>query len=107
MGEMSMPLPDNTLPMMTGTGPYGPIEMGGMFTTLKVRQNQKLGDYSDPGWFKQPAGTQAYEWTGKLPAAQGDLPPATRAQTTPTAQGKATNAPELRVKKPGGSQHNN
>ena len=32
MGEMEMPLPDNTLPMMTGTGPFGPIEMGGMFT---------------------------------------------------------------------------
>ncbi|MBK9443450.1 MAG: copper oxidase [Comamonadaceae bacterium] len=105
MGEMSMPLPDNTLPMMTGTGPYGPIEMGGMFTTLKVRQNQKHGDYSDPGWFKQPAGTRAYEWTGKLPPTYSDLLPATRAQTTATAQDRATSAPELRVKKPGGSQH--
>ncbi|MEY2685052.1 MAG: Multicopper oxidase mco, partial [Pseudomonadota bacterium] len=26
MGEMQMPLPDNTAPMMTGSGPYGPIE---------------------------------------------------------------------------------
>ena len=32
MGEMEMPLPDNTLPMMTGQGPFGPLEMGGMFT---------------------------------------------------------------------------
>jgi hypothetical protein len=32
MGEMEMPLPDNTLPMMTGDGPFGPLEMGGMFT---------------------------------------------------------------------------
>jgi hypothetical protein len=24
MGSMEMPLPDNTLPMMTGQGPFGP-----------------------------------------------------------------------------------
>lgn len=70
MGEMEMPLPDNTLPMMTGTGPYGPVEMGGMFTTLKVRKQQKPGDYQDPGWYQQPAGTQAFEWTGAAPPAQ-------------------------------------
>jgi hypothetical protein len=61
MKEMEMELPANTLPMMTGTGPYGPIGMGGMFTLLKVRADQKPGDYSDPGWYAQPAGTQAYE----------------------------------------------
>ena len=37
MGEMEMALPDNTLPMMTGQGPFGPLEMGGMFTVVKVR----------------------------------------------------------------------
>ena len=74
MGEMEMPLPDNTLPMMTGTGPYGPVEMGGMFTTLKVRRDQKPGDYRDPGWFKQPAGTRAYEWRGALPTPQRAAP---------------------------------
>src|SRR5688572_22221107 len=31
MGAMEMPLPDNTLPMVTGTGPFGSLEMGGMF----------------------------------------------------------------------------
>jgi manganese oxidase len=67
MGEMEMPLPDNTFPMMTGAGPYGPVEMGGMFSMLKVRKDQKPGDYSDPGWYKQPPGTQAFEWTGELP----------------------------------------
>ena len=67
MGEMEMPLPDNTAPMMTGAGPHGPVEMGGMFTLLKVRRDQKPGDYSDPGWYKQPPGTQAFEWTGELP----------------------------------------
>jgi hypothetical protein len=59
MGEMEMPLPDNTAPMMTGRGPYGPIEMGGMFTTLKVRRDLAPGDYRDPGWYRQPPGTQA------------------------------------------------
>ena len=67
MGGMEMPLPDNTLPMMTGEGPFGGVEMGGMFTVLKVRKDQKRGDYSDPGWYKHPAGTVAYEWTGTLP----------------------------------------
>ncbi|MGU9957467.1 MAG: multicopper oxidase family protein [Arenicellales bacterium WSBS_2016_MAG_OTU3] len=61
MGEMVMPLPDNTLPMMTGQGPFGPIEMGGMFTVLKIRKHQPRNDYSDPGWYEHPAGTVAYE----------------------------------------------
>jgi len=61
MGEMVMPLPRNTLPMMTGEGQFGPIEMGGMFTVLKVRNDQIAGDYSDPGWYSYPAGTVSYE----------------------------------------------
>jgi hypothetical protein len=59
MGAMEMPLPDNTLPMMTGEGPYGAMEMGGMFTTVKVRKGLARDDYKDPGWYKQPPGTQA------------------------------------------------
>jgi manganese oxidase len=59
MKEMEMELPANTFPMMSGNGPYGPIGMGGMFTLLKVRADQKPGDYSDPGWYQQPPGTQA------------------------------------------------
>jgi FtsP/CotA-like multicopper oxidase with cupredoxin domain len=61
MGEMEMPLPDNTLPMMTGFGQFGPIEMGGMFTVVKVREGIAKNDYKDPGWFKHPPGTVAYE----------------------------------------------
>ena len=34
---------------------------------LKVRKDQKPGDYKDPGWYKHPAGTVAYEWTGNTP----------------------------------------
>ena len=67
MTEMTMPLPDNTAPMMSGEGPYGSVEMGGMFSMLKVRRDQKPGDYKDPGWYQQPPGTQAFEWTGPLP----------------------------------------
>ena len=61
MSAMEMPLPDNTLPMMTGQGPFGPIEMGGMFTTVKVRENLARNDYGDPGWYKHPPGTVAYQ----------------------------------------------
>src|SRR6266540_4249769 len=41
MGSMEMPAPDNTLPMMTGTGQFGPIEMGGMFTVMKIRERSE------------------------------------------------------------------
>ena len=47
--------PENTLPMMVGKGPYGPIEMGGMFTMVKVRDDLPKEQFSDPGWFKPPA----------------------------------------------------
>jgi hypothetical protein len=67
MADMEMPLPENTLPMMTGDGPFGSVEMGGMFTVLQVRADQRPGDYSDPGWYKHPPGTIAYEWKGELP----------------------------------------
>lgn len=50
--------PPNTLPMMTGRGPHGPLEMGGMFTVLKVRDELVPG--TDPGWYRQPAGTSAW-----------------------------------------------
>ncbi|MBP9826663.1 MAG: copper oxidase [Thermoanaerobaculia bacterium] len=52
-----MPGVPNTLPMMTGTGPFGPIEMGGMFTVLKIRES--LASYEDPGWYDYPEGTVA------------------------------------------------
>jgi FtsP/CotA-like multicopper oxidase with cupredoxin domain len=60
MPAMGMQPPENTLPMMTGEGPFGPLEMGGMFTVLKVRETVRPGDYTDPGWFEHPEGTVAY-----------------------------------------------
>jgi FtsP/CotA-like multicopper oxidase with cupredoxin domain len=90
MAEMEMPLPDNTAPMMTGTGPFGSLEMGGMFTTLKVRRDQKPGDYADPGWFRHPPGTVAYEFTGQ-PAAP---------VRAPAAAAKPARGVEVQVRKP-------
>ena len=49
MEEMHMQLPDNTLPMMGGDEPFGPIDMGGMFTMIKVRETLAANDYRDPG----------------------------------------------------------
>ncbi len=63
MASMHMELPENTLPMMSGEGPHGPIGMGGMFTVLKVRAEQPRGDYSDPGWYVPPPGRMAYRTT--------------------------------------------
>ena len=52
MGEpMDMPQPKNAISMVGGKGPYGQIDMGGMFTLLKVRDHLD----GDPGWYKAPA----------------------------------------------------
>jgi hypothetical protein len=51
--------PANTLPMMAGDGPFGPLEMGGMFTVVKVRDDLAAGDFRDPGWYSNPPGTVA------------------------------------------------
>ncbi len=98
MAEMEMPLPDNTAPMMSGAGPFGSVEMGGMFSMLKVRKDQKAGDYTDPGWYPQPKGTVAFEWTGATPdparfQAEGG-------QTMPAANMPAKEI-EVQVRKPG------
>jgi FtsP/CotA-like multicopper oxidase with cupredoxin domain len=57
MGEMDMPIPENSLPMRGGHGPFSYIEMGGMFTVLKVRENPADADVE--GWYQHPPGTVA------------------------------------------------
>jgi FtsP/CotA-like multicopper oxidase with cupredoxin domain len=62
MGEMvdmaGMPVPRNSIPMRGGSGPFGPIDMGGMFTIVKVRD--ELASYdADPGWYRHPEGSVA------------------------------------------------
>ena len=103
MAEMPMPLPENTLPMMTGDGPFGSLEMGGMFSVLKVRRHQKPGDYRDPGWFRHPPGTQARLYSGPLPE-----PRSAPAATPPKPAASAPAGPsagagvEVQVRKPSG-----
>jgi hypothetical protein len=57
MGEMGMPVPRNSIPMLGAQGKHGYIDMGGMFTIVKVREN--LTNYDDPGWYENPPGTLA------------------------------------------------
>jgi hypothetical protein len=95
MGSMEMPMPDNTLPMMTGFGQFGPVEMGGMFSVVKVREGLAPGDYSDPGPYKHPPGTVAYEFKGapeEAPKRSNAAPPSAPANFT--------------VVKPGSRNHN-
>lgn len=57
MAEMKMPVPRNSIPMMGGPGPFSSIDMGGMFTILKVRDNPAMED--GKGWYAHPKGTVA------------------------------------------------
>lgn len=57
MDGMDMGKPKNTLNMGWAPGPFGYIEMGGMFTVVKIRPG--ITNYSDPGWYHQPPGTSA------------------------------------------------
>jgi manganese oxidase len=53
----AMPMPRNSVAMQTTPGPFGSIEMGGMFTLVKVRDQVVEDD--DPGWYEHPEGTVA------------------------------------------------
>jgi hypothetical protein len=54
--EQMVATPRNSIPMRGGAGPYGPIDMGGMFTLVKIRDDM---DYArDPGWYT--AGPRAH-----------------------------------------------
>ena len=56
---MNLQGPDNTLPMMSGKGPHGALEMGGMFTVVKARHGLGVADFRDPGWYSAPTNTVA------------------------------------------------
>jgi FtsP/CotA-like multicopper oxidase with cupredoxin domain len=55
MGEMSMSVPKNSIPMLGGKGQFGLIDMGGMFILIKVRE--RIANYDDPGDYAFPAGS--------------------------------------------------
>ena len=99
MTEMEMPIPDNTARMMGGEGPFGSVEMGGMFSVIKVRSGQKPGDYADPGWYRHPPGTNAFEWTGSL--AEPSRFASEGGQSMP-ARGKPAREIEVQIRKPSG-----
>jgi hypothetical protein len=60
---------------------------------VKVREGLARNDFKDPGWYKHPPGTVAYEWTGApQPLARAPAP--------------AADAKTLKVRRGGGhSQH--
>ena len=57
MAEMEMPLPDNTLPMMTRRRP---VRLGRdgrhVHRGEGAARSEAAGITRDPGWYKQPAG---------------------------------------------------
>jgi FtsP/CotA-like multicopper oxidase with cupredoxin domain len=58
MGErMAMAQPPNSISMAGGKGPFEDIDMGGMFTVLKVRD--KLTAETAGGWYQHPEGSVA------------------------------------------------
>lgn len=81
MGHMKGP--ENTLPMMTGQGPFAPIGMGGMFTVVKIREH--LSGNSDPGWYDSNDVPRAH----RVSAARTS--PATGDQASPMTMPMDTN----------------
>ncbi len=75
MGEMGMPAPPNSVPMRGGPGPFSTIDMGGMFTILKVRDNPARADPA--GWYQHPDGTVAGPANAERMRADGIDPDAT------------------------------
>jgi FtsP/CotA-like multicopper oxidase with cupredoxin domain len=63
MADMRMGAPSNSIPMLGGRGRFGTIDMGGMFTVVKVREG--ITSYADPGDYEFPAGTVASEATAE------------------------------------------
>ncbi|CAN5917888.1 copper oxidase [soil metagenome] len=62
MGDMmAMGRPRNSISMVGGKGPFDQIDMGGMFTIVKVRTN--LTAETANAWFDHPKGTVADEAT--------------------------------------------
>jgi hypothetical protein len=74
MGDMAemqgmMPIPRNSIPMRGGVGPFGPIDMGGMFTIIKIREDLPANG-ADPGWYDYPRGSVASRVSSGAPIEQ-------------------------------------
>lgn len=70
MFEMHSRRGDNISPLGS-PGPFGVIELGGMFTILKVREG--LTSYNDPGWYQHPPGTVAEAIDTDHPSREGHI----------------------------------
>jgi hypothetical protein len=76
MAEMAgMALPRNAISMQGAPGPFGFIDMGGMFTLMKVRRRLADDGATDPGWHDHPDGTVAVEATADALARDRIGPP--------------------------------
>jgi len=69
MAKMNMTVPGNSIAMVGTEGKHDYIDMGGMFTVLKVRDG--LTSFEDPGWYDGPAEEQAREASAEELAADG------------------------------------
>lgn len=80
MGEMQMPVPKNSIPMLMGKGQFGMVDMGGMFTIVKVRD--QINGFDDPGDYHFPPGTRARTATADELRRDGiDVAPSAKRQT--------------------------
>src|SRR5258708_31498954 len=57
MGEMGMPVPRDSIPMVGAPGQHDYLDIGGMFTLVKVRE--KLPSYASPCGYRNRPGTFA------------------------------------------------
>ncbi len=72
MGEMfemswHVKRPPNFLPY-SSPGPFGLIDMSGMFTVVKVREG--ITNYNDPGWYAEPSSPVQQETPSKMQHGQ-------------------------------------
>lgn len=82
MATMQMKVPRNSLPMVGAPGPFDVIDMSGLLTLLKVRED--LTSYDDPGWYPHPPGTVATVASSDDLRRDGIDLPAGEKQPTPT-----------------------
>lgn len=68
----SINIPPNLSPIGS-PGPFGVIELSGMFSVFKVRDD--LVSYNDPGWYQQPPGTAVQKVPSKdVPIIKNKIP---------------------------------
>lgn len=97
-----MPGPENTLPMMSGVGQYGRINMGGMFTVVKVRNRLKPG--AENGWHDDPEGTVA-EAVGVFPRTRSDETQDEESMEHGMSQGPSEESSEKPAEEPAAEHH--